>query len=429
MRSCIHAAALVAALAAPAAMAAGPMTLEEVIALAERRNPALSAARAQASAARGEAEDVRAPLWNNPEVFTESRRRSLGQTAAPDVTRYDAGIGLSQRFELGGQQQARRGAAEAGQRAVEQSIEDVRREVRAEAAQRFFQVLSLQHRVQMEEQALELVRRAAELTGKRVKAGEDSRLDGNLAAIEAERGANQAAQASEQLSQARAALSAHLQLEPGSQPEAAGDLDTVALSYALNDLLTIAARRPKLLLLAAREEAARRRLDLERGNTYPDLTVGLSYSPEKNIDTKDRITTLSFALPLPIFRRNAAGIGKAQTELDQVRIERRAAERDTQASVNALWLRLQSLQQRAERLQKTVLPALEDNQRLSLKALQAGEIGLSQFLLVRRQVLDGRRDLLEARTELRLVRIALEIVAGWPAELPPIATTVGEEVR
>jgi len=171
MRSCIHAAALAAALSPQASMAAGPLSQEEVIALSERRNPALIAARAQVAAARGELEDVRAPLWNDPEVLTESRRRSLGQTAAPDVTRYDAALGLSQRFQLGGQQQARRGAAEAGERAVAQSIEDVRREVRAEAAQRFFQVLSLQERVRTEEQALELLRQAAELTAQAREGG------------------------------------------------------------------------------------------------------------------------------------------------------------------------------------------------------------------------------------------------------------------
>lgn len=132
---------------------------------------------------------------------------------------------------------------------------------------------------------------------------------------------------------------------------------------------------------------------------------------------------------MPIFRRNASGLGRAHAELDQARIEREAAQRDTQAGVNALWERLQSLQHRADRLQKTVLPALEENQRLSFKALQAGEIGLPQSLLVRRQVLDGRRDLLDARTELRLVRVALETAAGWPSEPPPIELGAGEAVR
>ena len=60
-----------------------------------------------------------------------------------------------------------------------------------------------------------------------------------------------------------------------------------------------------------------------------------------------------------------------------------------------------------------MLPALEENQRLSVKSLQAGEIGLFQLLVVNRQVLDGRRDLIDAQTERRLTRTALHLAAGW----------------
>lgn len=244
MHSCSYVAVSLATPLATAALASNQFTLEEALALAERRNPALSAVRASTAATQGEVEDARAPLWNNSEIVTEGRRRAFGPTVGPDVTRYDTLFGLSQRFELGGQQRARRGAAEAALRAVQQSIEDSRREVRAEAARRFFQVLSLQQRVRTEEAALELLKRAAELTSKRVRAGEDSRLDGNLAAIEVERGANQVAQASEQLVQARAALSAHLQLQPASRPEAVGELDATVPAYTLNDLLSASADGP-----------------------------------------------------------------------------------------------------------------------------------------------------------------------------------------
>jgi len=77
-------------------------------------------------------------------------------------------------------------------------------------------------------------------------------------------------------------------------------------------------------------------------------------------------------------------------------------------------------------LQRTVLPSLEENQKLSLKALQAGEIGLPQFLLVRRQLLDSALDLLDARAELQRTRIALENSAGWPEALEPLAACIPE---
>jgi cobalt-zinc-cadmium efflux system outer membrane protein len=48
--------------------------------------------------------------------------------------------------------------------------------------------------------------------------------------------------------------------------------------------------------------------------------------------------------------------------------------------------------------------------------LREGEIGVPQQVLVNRQLLDGRRDLLDAITELRLTRIALDQIAGGAAE-------------
>jgi len=71
-----------------------------------------------------------------------------------------------------------------------------------------------------------------------------------------------------------------------------------------------------------------------------------------------------------------------------------------------------------QNLRDAVLPALEENQRLSQQSLREGEIGVPQQVLVNRQLLDGRRDLLEAITELRLTRIALDQIAGSPAETP-----------
>jgi cobalt-zinc-cadmium efflux system outer membrane protein len=66
-----------------------------------------------------------------------------------------------------------------------------------------------------------------------------------------------------------------------------------------------------------------------------------------------------------------------------------------------------------KRLQDSVLPALADNQQLSIKSQRAGQIGLLELIVVNRQALDARRDLVEALAELQTVRFALEAAAGW----------------
>lgn len=81
--------------------------------------------------------------------------------------------------------------------------------------------------------------------------------------------------------------------------------------------------------------------------------------------------------------------------------------------MNALWLRLDSLEARVRRLQDSMLPALADNQQLSVKSQQAGQIGLLELIVVNRQALDARRDLNDALSEYQATRLELELTAGW----------------
>ena len=84
--------------------------------------------------------------------------------------------------------------------------------------------------------------------------------------------------------------------------------------------------------------------------------------------------------------------------------------------MNALWLRLDSLESRVRRLQELMLPALTDNQQLSVKSQQAGQIGLLELIVVNRQALDARRDLNDALSEFHATRLQLELAAGWSQE-------------
>lgn len=389
------------------------ITLEQAWQLAEQANPALRAAEATFATAEGELRDARALLWNNPELSTGWRSRNVPQTGNPAQAQREWTAGIAQRFEIAGQQGARRTATERALAATRELVADTRRQVRAEVEQRFVRVLSLQLRIETEGQTLKLIEEAAGAVRKRVAAGEDSRLDGNLASVEAERARNQLASLREQLVQSRAELAAALQLPDQALPEVSGALDVKAAAYGLDDLLASTDERPLLRALDHQEEAARARLALERAVRYPDITVGLNTGREGSADLRERVAGVSVTLPLPLFRRNGGGIGRAVTDLTQAEIEKQAGRRDTRTQVLALWERLRNLRERVARLQGSVLPGLEENQRLVTSSFRAGEIGLLQLLLVNRQVLEGRRDLLEARTELRRVSVALEAAAGW----------------
>ena len=391
-----------------------PLTLEHAWQLAEEANPTLKSARASLAAAEGQLADAQGALWNNPQIAAERVRRTIPDPGLADRKQREWSVGLTQTLEIAGQQGYRRTAAEQELAALRETIEETRRQLRAEVEQKFVRVVSLQLRAEMEKGLANLIQENSAVTRKRFDAGEDTKLDANLAEVELGRARNQLETVGEQLIQARAELAALLQLPAERLPAVKGSLAAKPdLPYTLEQLLTAANSRAQLRALDHREQAARNRLGLERATVYPDVTVGLNSAREGPGEAREKLVGLSVSIPLPLFRRNAAGIGQASAELTQAEIEKQTTGRDTRARVMALWQKLDSLRQRVQRMEQSVLQRLEENQRLSAAAYRAGEISLIQMLLATRQVLDTRREVLEAMTDFALTRSELEQTAGW----------------
>lgn len=407
---------------------AGPgLTLPQAIAAAEFANAGLRLRQAEIDAANGVVDDANAAFDTNPELSGSLTRRRAPSDAAGVANWNEWNAGLRQTVEVAGQRGYRRSSANLARSALTAEIEDARLRARAEATDRFYRVLALQRRVALETQAQKLFDDTAAAVQKRRKAGEDTRLDANVATVEAERARNQLAIAGEQLLNARSDLATTLQLAPEALPEVTGDLQSTPVAYQLPELLSAAERQPRLRALTTRESSAEARLNLERAKRYPDVTIGVNAGREgpatnssfdalgiqNSSSGRERLATISLSVPLPLFKRNQLGVGQAATQLNQAQIERQTTQRDIRAAVLALWSRLQSLELRIRRLQESVVPALDDNQALSIKSRAAGQIALLELIVVNRQALDARRDLLDAQTEYQTTRAALELAAGW----------------
>ena len=391
------------------------LTLDEAMRLAEAAHPSVLARQAQLSAAEGTRREAAAWLFNNPELGTEGIRRRANATGS---SWNEWSVGIAQPFETGGQQAKRREAAAASLDALRAEIDDTRRQARVEAATRFLAVLSAQQRVQLEQRSVDLFERSAQAVAKRRAAGEDTRLDANVALVEAERARNALALAGERLIDARSELGTAVRLLPSALPEVTGELgSTIApLPYRLEQLLASAQNLPRQRALAAREDAARARLGVERGSRNPNVTVGVHVGREGPSNDSERLAIVSLSLPLPMFKNNDAAIGQAMTDMTQAEVERTAALRDTEVRVRQLWSRLASQRERIQRLQRVLVPASADNQQLSAKSREAGQIGLLDQLIVNRQAIDAERDLIDLLAEMHTTRIELEYAAGWPQQ-------------
>ena len=79
-------------------------TLAEAWRLALDGNAALRTKQAQLAAAQGALDDARSLLYNNPELSVEATRREVPQAPQPTERRREWAAGLSQTFEIAGQQ-------------------------------------------------------------------------------------------------------------------------------------------------------------------------------------------------------------------------------------------------------------------------------------------------------------------------------------
>lgn len=401
------------------------LTLADALRQAESFSPTVRLREAQLAAAAGARQQASTLLAQNPELSLGRSDKQTRQTALPDERSNGWAVGIAQPIEIGGQQSRRREAAAASIDALRAEIEDARRQARGDAALRFYAVLAAQRRIQIEQRSTELFDSTAQAIAKRRAAGEDTRLDANVARVEAERARNALALAHEQWLEARSELATALQLPPSALPEVVGesaaDLTRAAgtsLPYTLEQLISAAQALPRLRAFAARENAARARLGVERASRLPDVTVGVNFGREGPGNVRDRVAMLTLSVPLPLFRRNQAGIGQALTDVATSEVERAVVVRDQEAQVRRLWSRLASQRERVERLGRALLPASADNQQLAAKSRQAGQIGLLEQLVINRQALDAERELNDALGDYHATRIELESAAGWSQEGP-----------
>ena len=71
-----------------------------------------------------------------------------------------------------------------------------------------------------------------------------------------------------------------------------------------------------------------------------------------------------------------------------------------------------ALRAAASEYERTVLPLVEENEKLALESYEVGQIGLGDLLLVRREALDARRALIDQLIETRLAEVELRARAG-----------------
>jgi cobalt-zinc-cadmium efflux system outer membrane protein len=240
---------------------------------------------------------------------------------------------------------------------------------------------------------------------RRFKAGDIAVLDVNiarasLARVRAEREAAESAKAL-----ALSDLKQVLRLEEDIAVE--GELGRPT-DADLTAILQTALQRPDLRTLeaAVQESEAEARL----GGTFakPNYGFGIRYSREEG----DQIVLGGMTVTLPFFAKGqeltavgAARAARLRSELDAARTRVGV---EVRAAFEAYGRRLAAVRI----LETDAIPGLDENETLTTRSFEVGQLGLPDLLLIRREILDTRSQYLDALLEAALARLDLDASAA-----------------
>lgn len=369
------------------------LTFEEALERARQSSPAIVAARMRIEESRGRITGASLPA--NPTVAVEGGRRS-GETASTDY-----GLEVEQDLVLPQRRRARIDAAHAGVQQEEQRAAEVERATLREVAIAFLRAVEARERADAATRGKQLAEEAQRIAERRYAAGDVAQLDVNLARTAVARADAEVRIANAELSGETAQLRVLLAID-GDVPINGSLRDAIAASDAG------AIDRADVRLLDAEIAEAEADQRLARTLRWPELGVRGAYRHEEG----DRIVLAGIGLTLPVFQRGQAETAIANARLARLRAERDALTRTIEAEVRGARATYDALREAAAEYERTVLPLVDENEKLALESYEVGQIGLGDLLLVRREALDARRAFLDQLIETRLAEVELRARAG-----------------
>lgn len=386
---------LLLSLQASAAEPLASLTLDQAIEFAIQNHPRLVEADANIEAAKERAKA--AGKFPNPEAVArmESAPLSSGTTSQAEYV-----AGVSQTVPLGGRISAARKVEQAGVATRAHELDLVRFELTRGVRNAFATALFSAEVLQVQTNTASSLKDLVRITQARVEAGDVAPLD--LARIQAEE------------AQHRLEVKEAARLHRKAMNELAsamGDFRTPieSLSGSLGDTLQIASikaevfanNHPAVAVSQSEFEAQQAALKLRRAERIPDMNFDLLYrrleaSRENAFDAGVRVA-------IPIFDRKKR-VRQAEQELRASEARFAKVQNQIGHEQHAIELALQAALEAAELLKEEVIPKT-DKALAGIEArYKAGDIPLSELLIVRREA---------ATTRLRYAETLRAVMEAW----------------
>jgi cobalt-zinc-cadmium efflux system outer membrane protein len=396
----VAACAIVCLGATTAAAQGRTLTLTDVLARAREQAPQIVSARLALEEARGRLVGATVRLQANPQIDA-----SLGRRNAPDTRYTDFELGVGQSFEPGARRSARIDAANAAIAQGTANVDEATREVLHQAASAYHRAVHASDRIRLLNGAFDLASSVVSIADRRFKAGDIAVLDVNLAraSLARVRAEREGAEASKALAIGELRELLRLTEDVDVQGSLARPLEG-----NLPAALQSAGQRPELRALEAGVQEAEAELRLGLAHSRPEYGVGVRYAREEG----DQIVLGGMTVTLPVFSKGQEQQAVASARATRLRAELEAAKARVAAEVRAAFDSYTRRLAAVGVLEAEAMPGLDENEQLTARSFEVGQIGLPDLLLIRRELLETRVQYVDALLEAVLARTDLDASAG-----------------
>lgn len=376
----------------PVTGASAALGLDDLIGLGLERNPRLAQAAFTIDAARAKA--LQAGLYPNPTVSVNLDE--LGDRTGP------GGVNtiplVSQEIVTGGKLRLSRAAAN---REVDQAtlaLMSQRYTLFSNVRQAYFEVLTLQRRLEILTELVKLADQSVEQTRKLLEAKRGTRLDLVQLEVEAERLRTEYEATERELPAAFRRLAAAVGVNNLPFTQVAGTLDLPLPDYDLGRTqLFVLSEHPEVRSAQVGVERARLLAERARKEPIPNVTVGAGYV-RQNQNRSDN-WTIGVSVPIPVWNRNQGNIMAAQAQVGEAVQEVGRVENDLTDRLAGAFRDYAAARRRADRYRTAILPRALEAYDLSRKAYAGGVFEYLRVLEAQRAVAQANLEYVRALGE------------------------------
>lgn len=411
---------LVVSLAAwifPTALSAAPVLgLDDLLRIGLTENPSVLAARDQVEAARGNAEIARA--YPNPEITGQSGHGQERDTLTP-LSGSVYSISLNQPIEYPMVRNARIDAAEANVLSVDAGRQAFEDEAAARIKLAYYDLLRRQAEESATLEDLQLTQQIRDRVALRHGVGESPKFDLITAETELLNAQKTHDAAMMRVQQVRANLRMAVGRALPEGVEIRGELPKVVMLPSLAELQQeLADRNPDLQRGDAERNAAEHRLDLEKSQRLPRISLLAQHDVDPTLSS----SRAGVALTIPLWDWRSGQVAQAQAELSRSRNMAASRRLMLSDSLEASYNLYRIASNQVSMLENHLLAQAAEAQRIAEAAYRYGERGILEWLNAQRTYRAARNELITARYELAAVSVEIDRLRSRPTLNPTPAT-------